>query len=229
MAVTALSIPRLGSEFMPRSESPEFSVGLKLPEGTSLERTNSTAVKAEGIIKDLLGEKVRLIYTQSGKDNTSSLSQISNVRGENTASLKVILKDEYASEAENAISFVESYLVTIPDLEVTFTREETALQTSLGTTESPFALEISGEDYKELERILKESKTILETESGLYNLTPQWTKATPEVEVTIDRFKTSYYTVAVESVINQVKKLPGRIVGRELRKRRGDERYHDKA
>ena len=205
MAVTALSIPRLGSEFMPRSESPEFSVGLKLPEGTSLERTNSTAVKAEGIIKDLLGEKVRLIYTQSGKDNTSSLSQISNVRGENTASLKVILKDEYASEAENAISFVESYLVTIPDLEVTFTREETALQTSLGTTESPFALEISGEDYKELERILKESKTILEQNPGLYNLTSSMDEGTPEVEVTIDRFKTSYYTVAVESVINQVK------------------------
>ena len=54
MAVSALLIPRLGSEFMPRSESPEFTVGLTLPEGTSLERTNSTAVNAEGIIKDLL-------------------------------------------------------------------------------------------------------------------------------------------------------------------------------
>jgi HAE1 family hydrophobic/amphiphilic exporter-1 len=162
MAVSALLIPRLGSEFMPRSESPEFTVGLTLPEGTSLERTNSTAVNADGIIKDLLGEKLKMIYIQSGEDNTSSLSQTSNVKGENTASLKVILMDDFASEAENIISLVESYLITIPDLEVTFTREETALQTSLGTTESPFALEISGEDYSELERILKESKAILE-------------------------------------------------------------------
>lgn len=205
MVVSVLLIPRLGSEFMPRSESPEFTVGLKLPEGTSLERTNSTAVKAEGIIKDLLGDKLKMIYTQSGEDNTSSLSQISNVKGENTASLKVILKDEYASKAENAISLAESYLVTIPDLEVTFTREETALQTSLGTTESPFALEISGEDYTELERILKESKAVLEQNHGLYNLTSSMDEGTPEVEVAIDRFKTSYYNVAVESVINQVK------------------------
>jgi HAE1 family hydrophobic/amphiphilic exporter-1 len=205
MAVSALLIPRLGSEFMPRSESPEFTVGLTLPEGTSLERTNSTAVNAEGIIKDLLGEKLKMIYIQSGEDNTSSLSQTSNVKGENTASLKVILMDDFASEAENIISLVESYLITIPDLEVTFTREETALQTSLGTTESPFALEISGEDYSELERILKESKGVLEQNPGLYNLTSSMDEGTPEVEVAIDRFKTSYYNVAVENIINQVK------------------------
>jgi HAE1 family hydrophobic/amphiphilic exporter-1 len=205
MAISALLIPRLGSEFMPRSESPQFTISLKLPEGTSLERTNSTAVNAEGIIKDLLGEKLRMIYTQSGADNTSSLNQATDVRGENTASLKVILADKYASEAENAIGLVENYLVTIPDLEVSFTREETALQTSLGTTESPFALEISGDDYSELERILKESKAILEKNPGLYNLTSSMDEGTPEVEVAIDRFKTSYYNVAVESVINQVK------------------------
>jgi HAE1 family hydrophobic/amphiphilic exporter-1 len=205
MAFSALLIPRLGSEFMPRSESTEFTVSLKLPEGTSLERTNRTAVNAEGIIKDLLGEKLKMIYTQSGEDKTSSLSQTSDVRGENTASLKVILADKYASEAENAISIIENYLVTIPDLEVTFTREETALQTSLGTTESPFALEISGDDYAELERILKESKAILEKNPGLYNITSSMDEGTPEVEVAIDRFKTSYYNVAVENIINQVK------------------------
>ena len=92
MACSGLLIPRLGSEFMPKSESAEFTVGLKLPEGTSLERTNSTAVKTEEIIKVLLGEKLKMIYTQSGEDNTSTLSQSADVKGENTASLKVILE-----------------------------------------------------------------------------------------------------------------------------------------
>ena len=91
LAVSGLLIPQLGSEFMPKSESAEFTVGLKLPEGTSLERTNSTAVKTEGIIRDLLGEKLKMIYTQAGEDNTSTLSQSADAKGENTASLKVIL------------------------------------------------------------------------------------------------------------------------------------------
>jgi HAE1 family hydrophobic/amphiphilic exporter-1 len=205
LAGTALLIPQLGSEFMPKSESAEFTVELKLPEGTSLERTYSTAAKTEGIIKELLGEKLKIIYCQSGKDNTSTVSQTSSLKGENTASLKVILAKEFAKETESAISLVQNYLKTIPDMEVAFTREETALQTSLGTTESPFALEISGKDYTELERILKESKSILEKNPGLYNLTTSMDEGSPEVEVAIDRFKTSYYSVTVDNVINQIK------------------------
>jgi HAE1 family hydrophobic/amphiphilic exporter-1 len=205
LAATALLVPQLGSEFMPRSESVEFTVGLTLPEGTSLERTFSTAQKTEGIIRELLGEKIKLIYSQSGEDNTSTLSQATAVRGENSASLKVILKDEFARETENAISLVDNYLKSVPDLEVIFTREETALQTTLGTSESPFALEISGEDYDELERILNESKPIIENNPGLFNVTTSLDEGTPEVEVAIDRFKTSYYNVTVDNVINQVR------------------------
>jgi HAE1 family hydrophobic/amphiphilic exporter-1 len=205
MAGTAILIPRLGSEFMPKSESAQFTVGLTLPEGTSLERTFSTAEKTESIIRELLGEKIRLIYSQTGEDNTSTINKTASVKGENSASLKVILKDEYASETESAISLVDNYLKSVPDMEVAFTREETALQTTLGTSESPFALEISGEDYDELERILNESKVILENNPGLYNITTSLDEGTPEVEVAIDRFKTSYYNVSVDNVINQVR------------------------
>ena len=69
-----------------------------------------------------------------------------------------MLTPDYASRTEEAISLIGNYLKTIPDIETSFTREETALQTSLGTTEAPFSLEISGEDYTELERIVNESK-----------------------------------------------------------------------
>jgi HAE1 family hydrophobic/amphiphilic exporter-1 len=205
MAGSALLIPHLGSEFMPGSESAEFTVNLKLPEGTSLERTYSTTMKTEGIIKELLGDEIELIYSQSGEANTSSFTETTGTEGENSASLKIILKKEFASSTNNAVTLIDNYLATIPDLEVTFTREETALQSSLGTTEAPFALEISGEDYTELERILNESKAILADNKGLYNITTSMDEGTPEVEVAIDRFKTSYYSVTVESVISQLK------------------------
>jgi HAE1 family hydrophobic/amphiphilic exporter-1 len=205
MAATGLLIPRLGNEFMPKSESAEFTLDLKLPEGTSLQRTQSTAVRTEGIIRDLLGDKIKMIYCQSGPDNNSTLNLTSGTRGENTASMKVTLTSDFASRTEEAISLIGNYLKTIPDIEVSFAREETALQSSLGTTEAPFALEVSGEDYSELERIVNESKAILATSPGLYNITSSLDEGTPEVEVAIDRFKTSYYSVTAESVINQIK------------------------
>lgn len=205
MGATALLIPKLGSEFMPKSESAEFTVELKLPEGTSLERTQSTASKTEGIIRELLGNKIKIIYNQIGADNTSSFSQTTTTTGENTASLKIILADDFAFSTEDAITLIENYLKTIPDLEVGFKREETALQSSLGTDEAPFTLEISGKDYNELEKILSESKALLMNNPGLYNITSSLDQGTPEVEVAIDRFKTSYYKVTVDNVINQVK------------------------
>ena len=165
----------------------------------------SALPQTEAIIRELLGEKVKMIYLQAGEDNTSSLGQSTSVRGENSASLRILLDKEFAAETEQSIAQVGDYLKNIQGMEVTFTREETALQSSLGTSEAPFSLEISGEDYGELERILNESRAILEQNPGLYNVTTSLDEGTPEVEVVIDRFKTSYYNVTVESIINQIK------------------------
>jgi HAE1 family hydrophobic/amphiphilic exporter-1 len=215
LSVTGFLIPRLGSEFMPKSESAEFTVELKLPEGTNLERMYSTVVKTENIIRDLLPERIKMIYSQSGQDNSTTFNQSSAGKGENTASLKVILNDDFTGRTENAIVLIENYLKSVPDLGVAFTREETALQSSLGTTESPFSLEISGKDHSELERILIESRTILSGNPGLYNITTSLDEGTPEVEVAIDRFKTSYYNVTVDNVINQIKSyLSGAAAGK---------------
>ncbi len=205
MGATALLIPELGSEFMPKSESAEFTIDIKLPEGTSLARTESTAIESENVIRELLGDKIKLIYCQAGADNNTTADQTGEISGENTASLKVILADNFASRTEEAISVVGNYLKTIPDMEVSFKREETALQSSLGTDESPFTLEISGKDYTELEKIINESKAILLNNPDLYNVTTSLDEGTPEVDIDIDRFKTSYYNVTVESIINQVK------------------------
>jgi hydrophobic/amphiphilic exporter-1 (mainly G- bacteria), HAE1 family len=205
MVVSGLLIPRLGSEFMPKSESAGFTVNLKLPEGTALLRTESTTSKTEEIIRELLGNKIKMIYCQAGADNNSTLNLTTGTKGENTATLKVILKDDFASKTEEAISLIGNYLKTIPDMEISFTREETALESSLGTTEAPFSLEVSGKEYNELEKIVNESKAILMNNQGLYNITTSLDEGTPEVEVAIGRFKTSYYNVTVESVINQIK------------------------
>jgi HAE1 family hydrophobic/amphiphilic exporter-1 len=205
LVISGLIIPRLGNEFMPRSESAQFTVELKLPEGTNLERTASTALSADNIIRGLLGEKISMIYIQAGTSNTSTISQSGANEGENTASLKVIMGKEYALLTENAIALIEKQLKEVPGLEISFTRDETALQSSLGTSVAPFALEISGKDYTELERILNESKAILAGNPGLYNLTTSMDEGTPEVEIAIDRFRTSYYSVTVDNVINQIR------------------------
>lgn len=205
LAGTGLLIPRLGSEFMPAAESAEFTLNIELPVGTSLERTHSTAAQIENTITGLLPDRIKMIYMQAGEDKTSSISQSSTVKGENTASLKVFLDDSYSGYTNDAIILVESYLKNIPEMNFSFSRQETSLQSSLGTTEAPFALEVSGKEYSEIERILNESKAILSENPSLYNLTTSMDEGTPQVEVLIDRFRTSYYSITAENIVNQIR------------------------
>jgi HAE1 family hydrophobic/amphiphilic exporter-1 len=205
LGASALLIPHIGSEFMPKSQSPEFSVELKLPEGTGLMTTGRITSGVERTIRDILGERVKMIYSQAGEVNNAAGDPIAAAEGENTASLRIILKKEYAYQTEQAIATIGDYMKSIPDMEVSFKREESTLQTTLGTSGVPFSLEISGKDYSELERILKESKAILEQDPDLYNITTSMDEGTPEVEVAVDRFKASYYNVSVQSIISQVK------------------------
>jgi len=204
MGLAALLIPHLGSEYMPKASSPEFTVGLKLPEGTNLERTKSTIQRVEGTINELLGDKISMIYSQAGGDN-STTTQSSTASSENIASIKVFLKNEYASTTDQAISAVENYLKTIPEIGVTFSQDESALQASMGTSEAPFVVEVKGKDYPEIEKIINASKAILQNNTGLYNITTSLDEGTPEIEVAVDRFKASYYNVSVTSVISQIK------------------------
>lgn len=199
-----LLIPQLGSEFMPKSESNQFTIGLTLPSGTGLERTYNTAINTENIIKELLGDKVEQTYLQAGDNNNTSLANSNQTTGENTASITVILGDDFTSYTEEAISLINSHLSIIPDIEVSYTRKESALQTTLGTTESPFILEISGEDFSELDKILNESKELLSGIPELYNITTSLDEGVPEVEIVVDRFKASYYNVTASTILSQI-------------------------
>ena len=206
MALSALLIPRLGSEFMPKAVSSEFSIELTLPEGTSLTETQSTVQKSEGIIKELLGDKTEMIYSQAGGDNNSSIAQSIITKNDNYAKFKVVLKKEYSKNSDQSINLVQQYLKTLPaDIKVTLTREESALQTTLGINTAPFVVEIKGKEYPEMERILNETKSVLQLNTGLYNISTSLDEGTPEVEIVIDRFKTSYFNVTVDNVINQIK------------------------
>jgi HAE1 family hydrophobic/amphiphilic exporter-1 len=204
MGLTVLLIPKLGSEYMPKSASSEFTIGLKLPEGTNLQRTQNTIKEIEGTVKELLGDKISMFYSQAGGDINTTTTQSATSTNENVANIKIFLKNKYASATEDVIRTVEKYLKTIPDLEVSFSQEESELQTTMGTSEAPFVVEVKGQDFTQIEKIINESKTVLQNNSGLYNITTSLDEGTPEIEVAVDRFKTSYYNVSVTSVISQI-------------------------
>lgn len=205
LGTTAYILPRVGSEFMPRAQSSEFSIELKLKEGTRLERTAETAEKIEQIINDMLGDRVAMIYTHSGQKTTTGSNESDLFRDENTATIKVFLAEEYAQVTDKVIDRLQEKLENIRDAEISFSREETALQTTLGTAKAPLVVEVHGEDLDEIERITEEIRLKLSELETVFNITSSLDEGTPEVDVIIDRYRASFYGVTVESIISQVR------------------------
>ncbi|MDX2415639.1 MAG: efflux RND transporter permease subunit, partial [Bacteroidales bacterium] len=202
---TVLILPRVGSEFMPTAESSGFNIELKMPEGTRLERTAATTEKIEFLINELIGDKVRMIYSHSGITTTTGGDNSDLFRDENTAVIKVFMSDEYLHLADQAINLIEKNISGIPDLEVTFSREESALSSTMGSEEAPFIVEVRGEELDIIEDITFNVKSLMEEKANLLNITTSLDEGTPEVDIVIDRYRASYYGVGVESIISQVK------------------------
>ncbi|MFC2152745.1 efflux RND transporter permease subunit [Bacteroidota bacterium] len=206
LALTAYIFPYVGSEYLPKSGAGEFSVEIKLKEGTQLERTSGTVQNIESMLTDLLGEKINIVYSQIGPSSSSS-NEKSVFQNENTAILKIHLKDDYLKQSDYIISSVEELLETIPDAEISIIRDETALQSTLGTDEAPLVIEVKGKDLEILDEISSEIKLKLQDIPELINIKTNIEEGAPEIDVVIDRYKAGIYNMSTDNIISQLKDI----------------------
>ena len=202
----ALLIPKIGSEFMPRTETREFTVDLKLPEGTQIERTEQTVNTLDLMIQELLGENLKTLYARVGPESTGS-DQSSVFENENTASIKVLLIDEATLSSSTVIRQLGKMVENMPDLEVQFVQDETALQATLGTDEAPIIVEVVGEEFDLLENLTEQVHEIMLSTPALFNIETSFNDGAPEIEVVVDRYRAGVYNISVDQIISQLKSV----------------------
>jgi HAE1 family hydrophobic/amphiphilic exporter-1 len=211
-------IPFIGTEFMPKTETKEFTIDVKLQEGTELERTESTVKNIETILTEYLGENLDKIYSHAGPFSGITSDETSVFQGENSAEIKVILKNEATINSQMVIENLDRLLSDVEGLEVSFSQEESALQSILGTDEAPVVVEVRGEELDEIESIVNQVKEKVAGMEGLFNVQSSIENGAPEVEVKIDRVRAGMYDIDISSVIAQLEEqLEGKNAG-ELEK-----------
>ncbi len=214
LGIAAALFPRIGTEFMPKSETREFSMDVKLQEGTRLERTASTVANLESIITELLGDNLQTIYSQSGPSTGLTTSESDIFEGENTANIKIILKPDSKIGSTRAIELIGQAVQEIPGMETSFLQDETALNSILGNDEAPVVIEIQGDDLDEIERLCAEVKTKVQDIPDLYNLKSSMEEGSPEVEIHVDRLRAGLFNLSVSTVVSQVQnQLTGKTAG----------------
>lgn len=213
MAGSYMLVPLLDMEFMPKAESREFSVYVSLEPGTRLQSTDNAAATIENMITELAGDDLEWIFTQVGPSNTESLSS-GKLEEENQAEIKARLKNKARINADFIISSI-SHNYSLPEgIEISFEKEQSALQSVLGTEGAPVVIEIKGEELELIDELCNEVKTKITDIPGLYDVRTSMEKGAPEVNISIDRLKSGIYGVDITSVASQVKdKLNGKTAG----------------
>jgi len=216
MGVSALMVPFIGAEFMPKTETGKFLVTVRMPEGTRLERTSSAVKNLEGIISQTLGDDMETMYTQIGPSDDDATSDI--LDGDNTAEIEIHLNKESDLSSSLAIQRINNTIGDIPGIELGYTQGETALSSILGTDESPLVVEIKGEELDELESLSEEVKNKIGNLKGIYNVESSMEGGSPEVEVQVDRMRAGMYDISVSTIVSQIEsQLQGKTVGQVQR------------
>jgi HAE1 family hydrophobic/amphiphilic exporter-1 len=211
---TLFILPYVGSEYIPQSGTSEFTLEIKLQEGTQLQRTEGLVQNLETLLNETIGDQAEIIYSQVGPSE-SSTSEKSVFQNENTAMVKIRLKPSAMKQSAGIISKVSLLTQDLPDAEVTIVRNETALQSTLGTDESPLMVEVRGRDLDVLESLTNEIKTGLSDIPEIYNLKTSIEAGAPEVDVIIDRYMASFYNLTAEGIAGQLKdKMTGKPAGK---------------
>ncbi len=210
IAGSYMLVPLLDMEFMPKAESKEFSTFITLEPGTRLQSTDHAAATLENMITDLAGNELEWIFTQVGPSNTESESG-GKLEEENQAEIKVKLKNDARLSADYLISALNHHYTFPEGIEISFEKEQSALQSILGTEGAPVVIEVKGEELELIEELSTEIKEKLSSVAGLYNIHTSMEKGAPEVNISIDRLKSGIYGVDIASVASQVKdKLNGK-------------------
>ncbi len=203
--ISWLFFGRLGSELIPEVHQGEFTVDVRLPVGTRIERSEEIIRPLErAILAGPLAASLQSLTTTIGVEKNDVTA---GDQGEHTARLLVRLlpgRDPLAAEEAAKRSLRELF------------RHEPALASVkfenpvLFSFKTPIEVEVKGYDLRELRRITEQIEAALKRIPALKDVKTNIADGYPEVHLRLDREIMSRYDLTVQSVGELVRnKLQG--------------------
>ncbi|MBC8319189.1 MAG: efflux RND transporter permease subunit [Bacteroidetes bacterium] len=202
VALTALILPYVGSEYLPRGGTGEFSIDIVLKEGTALESTSKTVEAIETMLNEAFSDKIETIYSTIGKATTTSDKSV--FKNENTAVIKINIANNALKQSEDIIKATSDMITLIPDAEISIVRDETALMSTMGAETAPLVVEVKGKDLKEINKISLDIKDSLNRLPLIVNAKTSIEEGAPEIDIIIDRYKAGINNLSAENISSQL-------------------------
>jgi len=236
--VSVYLIPRVGNEFIPKADQGQFTVEVRLPEGTRIETTEQHVRQIERAIEQFGGAGVKTVFARIGRIEDEMALLEEEVTGTNTADILVgmavgrepqgfverladrlglfdlLWPGDTSLSSESLVAAINPVISSLPDIEISYVLSESTLQQTIGSSEAPISVEIRGPDLDMLRALTDTVVARLADVPEIYNLKTSFEGGNPEVEIELDRLLAASFgldTYQVATVVRQ--KIDGEVVG----------------
>lgn len=199
-ALSMVSLTQVGAEFIPATDEGQFTVSIELPTGSELDRTNDVALEVEDRLSKM--DVVDTLFTKVGSSGGFSMGG----NPENTASITGILKKDREKSTFNVAEEIRSELSNIAGAEINVEVTSDSLGgLSSGMGSSPVSISIKGDDLDTLKQVSEDFTEIVSGIEGTREVSNNIGEGIPEVQINVDRVKSSGYGLTAAQIANTVR------------------------
>jgi HAE1 family hydrophobic/amphiphilic exporter-1 len=195
LALTAVLVPRLGSELIPQLSQGEFIADIRLAPGTPLEQTDRAMAVAQAEAMEL--PDIALSYAVTGTGNRLDASPTD--AGENTGRLSVTLEPGAgAREEQAAITALRDRFEGLAGVQYQFSRP------ALFSFSSPLEVTITGYDLDRLRQAAEQVRLRMQASPTFSDIKSTVEAGNPEIQIVFDQERAAQLGIPVRELADRV-------------------------
>jgi hydrophobic/amphiphilic exporter-1 (mainly G- bacteria), HAE1 family len=195
LAMTAVLVPRLGTELIPQLSQGELIADLKLAPGTPLAHSDAAMQAAAAAAQRL--DDVALAYSVAGSGNRLDANPVD--AGENTGRLSLTLTDGSGRAAEERVlAVLREDLGRIPGVEYQFSRP------SLFNVRTPIEVVVTGYDLDQLRVVAEAVRGRMAGSPTFGDIESTIESGNPEIQIVFDQERAARLGLAVRDIADRV-------------------------
>lgn len=187
----------VGAEFFPSMDQGLISISVSLPTGSELSETEEVVNTIEKNMAEIT--EIETLFTSIGSGGNRFLSSASSNVGSITVELKALSERERSSDA--VADQIRGLVKDIAGAEIQVSEVEAAM----GSMTSVISISVKGDDLEKLRIIGEDFKDIVQEVEGTREVESSFSDGIEEINVKINRDKSSLHGLTAGQVANAVK------------------------
>ncbi|HSH35670.1 efflux RND transporter permease subunit, partial [Schnuerera sp.] len=189
-ALTLVSIPLVGTEFLPETDEGQFTINVTLPVGSEIDEIDAVMTKVEQKIEDIA--EIETVFSTVGSES-------------NNGSITCVLKtqDQRQRSSQEVADEVRKKIYDIPGAEKTVSVFSSVSLGALGG--GAVSIKIKGDDIDTLKTIGDDISKIISSVDGIQEVQSSMEEGVPEVQIIVDRKRASQYGLTAAQIASSVR------------------------